>query len=405
MLWVKAGRLLPVDTGGKLRSYHLARALAARHDLTMLTYYEGPADPAYEREMGEHFPGAATMRTGPMRPGGLTDVARYAANLLSRVPFAVAKFSPPEVMDLVDRWTREDCFDAIVCDFLSATRNFTRPESTPVVLFQHNVESALWRRQARHAPNPVLRLVYGIESWKMDRYEARTVARFREVIAVSEEDRRLMSGMTDPSRIVVVPTGVDTAKFAAVAETEPTSHTALFLGSMDWEPNVDGVEWMTSSVWPRIVQAVPEARFAIVGRNPHPSVRAKAAPGIVVTGSVPSVEPYLREADAFIVPLRVGGGTRLKIFEAMAAGRAVISTTVGAEGLPVTHDRDILIADDPEAFASAVIRVMTDPALRQRIAAGGLALARAHDWSQVVSGFADVLARAGAGPGTRRGVV
>lgn len=369
----------------------------------MLTYYEGPADPSYERDMASHFPGAVTMRTGPGRPGGITDALRYAANLLSPVPFAVAKFSPPEVRHLVDQWSREGRFDAMVCDFLSATRNFTQPESTPAILFQHNVESALWRRQARHAPNPLLRMVYGLESWKMDRYEARTVARFREVIAVSEEDRRLMSSMTDPARIVVVPTGVDTGKFAAVAETEPAGSTALFLGSMDWEPNVDGVEWMTASIWPAIAAAVPGARFAIVGRNPHPRVRAKAAPDVVVTGSVPSVEPYLRDAAAFIVPLRVGGGTRLKIFEAMAAGRAVISTTVGAEGLPVTHDRDILLADDPQAFATAVIRVMTEPALRQRIAAGGLALARAHDWSQVVSGFSDVLARAGSRRDARRG--
>jgi glycosyltransferase involved in cell wall biosynthesis len=308
-------------------------------------------------------------------------------------PFAVTKFTTWKVRRLIRRWTAERRFDATICDFLSATLNFDAPEATPTVLFQHNVESALWARQAHHEANPVLRLVYTIEAAKMRRYEPRAVRRFRHIIAVSEHDRDLMSSMVDPSRITVVPTGVDVDRFAKVVDQQPKPGCTVFLGSMDWEANMDGVEWMCSEIWPRVLSTLPQARFRIVGRNPHPRVTQLASDTVEVTGSVPSVDDHLADAAAFVVPLRIGGGTRLKIFEAMSAGRAVISTTVGAEGLPVTHDRNILLADDAASFADAVIRVLTDEALRTRIGREGLRLVRQYDWNGVARSFESALER------------
>jgi glycosyltransferase involved in cell wall biosynthesis len=402
LLWVKAGRLLPVDTGGKLRSFHLARALSSRHDLTMLTFYEGRRDVAYEQAMEAAFPGAVTLRYGPPSNSVVTTALRYGAMFLRPAPFAVTKFTTWRARRLIRRWTAERRFDALICDFLSATLNFDVPEEAATVLFQHNVESALWARQAHHEGNPLLRLIYSIEAAKMRRYETRAVRRFRDIIAVSEHDRDLMSSMVDQSRITVVPTGVDVERFAGLVDQPPKPGCTVFLGSMDWEANMDGVEWMCSEIWPRVLNAVPDARFRIVGRNPHARVRQLASETVEVTGSVPSVERYLADAAAFVVPLRIGGGTRLKIFEAMSAGRAVISTTVGAEGLPVTHDRNILLADDPAAFASAVIRVLQDDDLRIRIARAGLELAREYDWKGVARSFEEVLVRVSQRAGTNR---
>jgi len=387
LLWVKAGRLLPVDTGGKLRSYHLARALAARHELTMLTYYDGPRDSGYERDMEQEFPGAVTVRHGIPYGGRLATGLRYLASIASPAPFAVTKFTAAAVQRRIAEWARERRYDAMICDFLSASRNFRQPAPVPTILFQHNVESSLWKRQARHAPNPLLRLVYGLEAAKMIRYERQAVERFRHIVAVSEHDQSAMASMGKAGQITVVPTGVDVGRFRDVAASEATQPVVLFLGSMDWEPNIDGVEWMCREVWPRIRAAVPGAVFRIVGRSPGERTARLAVDGVEVVGTVPSVEPWLAGAKAFVVPLRIGGGTRLKIFEAMSAGRAIVSTAIGAEGLPVEHEKNILLADSAPAFADAVIRVLTNDDLRRSLGREALALAAMYDWSSVVSVF------------------
>lgn len=394
LLWVKAGRLLPADSGGKLRSYHLALELSRRHELTMLTYYDGPRDLLYEQRMEAAFPGAVTLRYGPTLLGKSVTTARYVAKLLSPAPFAVTKFTARNVRGTISRSIASGRFDAYICDFLSATLNFESPESVPSILFQHNVESVLWERQARHAVSVPERIVFAIEAAKMRRYEPATVRRYSQIVAVSESDRELMAQMTDPSRITVVPTGVDASRFGAEANREPAGPVVLFLGTMDYQANIDGVEWMCATMWPQIRERVPNAVFRIVGRNPHGRIQRLQGNGVEVVGAVQSVDPYLAEAAAFVVPLRMGGGTRIKIFEAMSAGRAVVSTSVGAEGLPVAHGSNILLADEPAAFVDAVVSVLTDASLRRRIGGAGHALALAHDWSAVVGTFEEVIERA-----------
>ena len=402
ILWVKGGRLLPVDTGGKLRSYNLLRVLAARHETTLLTYYDGGRDEAYERQMAETFPGCLTLHTGYRTDTAARSAIHYARRLASPAPYSVTKFTVPAVRSQIDQWMAERRFDVAVCDFLSASLNFPRTPSIPCVLFQHNVESALWRRQATFERDRMKRLVFAIEAAKMARYEPSTVARFERIIAVSESDRALMTAMTAPDRIAVVPTGVDLATFrAARVPTGDEPPAVLFLGSMDWEANIDGAEWFCAEVWPRVLSAVPDARFRIVGRNPHARVARLACASVEVTGTVPSVVDYLRDAAVFVVPLRIGGGTRLKIFEGMAMGKAVVSTTVGAEGLDVTHGRDIVLADDATTFADAIVRFLRDRIARRRFGDAAIALAERFDWSAVGEQFAAVLedtVRASAAP-------
>ena len=398
ILWVKAGKILPVDTGGKIRSYNLLRQLASRHETVLLSYYGGARDESYEREVARHLPGAVTIHTGA--PDSFARQALdYALRLPSTAPYSVRKFTSPVVQKLVEKWDAARRFDVAVCDFLSASLNFPAETRTPTVLFQHNVESALWQRQARHAPDVLRGVVFKIEAAKMTRYERDAVRRFRHVIAVSENDRELMSAMTDASRITVVPTGVDMKKYSSADEASKEAKSrdgalVVFLGSMDWEPNVDGVEYFCREVWPRVLESVPEARFRVVGRDPHPRVRRLASETVEITGTVPSVVEHLREADVVVVPLRVGGGTRLKIFEAMATGKAVVSTTVGAEGLDVTHGEDILLADDSAGFAESVTNLLRDASRRETLGRAAAALAARYDWSVIAGRFEEVLARA-----------
>jgi len=389
ILWVKAEKLLPLHNGGNIRSYHILRSLAAPHDLSIFSYYGGNSDAEYENELTHQFPGAVCLCTGSNRLGrGLDYLFRFPKS----APYAVARFKSAAVHSQLKKWFQEERFHVAVCDFLDAAINLPSRLSVPTVLFQHNVESEIWRRHFLTTTNPARRLIYGVEFMKMLRYEQRTVRRFDHVIAVSEHDRTLMTPWTNASRITVVPTGVDLEQYRpnhfACSVEKPL---VLFVGAMDWEPNIDAVEYFCREVWPSVVNKVPAARFRIVGRNPVHRVQNLASGSVEVTGSVPSVVDHLREAAVVVVPLRVGGGTRLKIYEAMAAGKAVVSTTVGAEGLDVHHGQDILLADEPSTIADAVIMLLQDIDVRRRYEQAAATLAARYDWAAIGKKFFDVL--------------
>lgn len=394
ILWVKAGKLLPVDTGGKIRSYNILRHLARSHEVTLLSYYGGKKDSAYETEIQQELPGTQSIATSALDGSPVAQSIDYLRRVLQPAPFAVSKFTHPSVRRAVASALTAKTFDIAVCDFLSASLNFPDAQSAPVVLFQHNVETALWRRMASTETNPAKRLAYTLEAAKMARYEQRTLRKFHHIIAVSDHDRQQMLAMAPECDITVVPTGVDTQKYSVAPPATANPPRIVFTGSMDWEPNLDAVAYFCQDIFPRVLSEFPSAVFQIVGRNPHPRVKQLAAEHVQVTGTVPSVAQYIRDATLVIVPLRIGGGTRLKIFEAMAMGKAVISTSIGAEGLDVHSGRDLILADDPAAFAEAILSLLRDAGLRQNYERAAAALAAQYDWSNIVQRFAEVLQRA-----------
>jgi polysaccharide biosynthesis protein PslH len=227
------------------------------------------------------------------------------------------------------------------------------------------------------------RLSAKIECAKMARFEPRQVRRFHHVFAVSDQDRDAMSGIVDREHITVIPTGVDLAKFQYDPDLRPAASLVVFAGSMDWAPNIDAVEYFSSEIWPYVLAQVPEARFRIVGRDPHARVRKLASPSIEVTGTVSSIVEHFREATVLVVPLRMGGGTRIKIYEGMALGKATVSTHLGAEGLDVRHGHDILLADEPRLFADYVAELLRDEKTRRKYEDAATATAQKYDWSVV----------------------
>ncbi len=391
VLWVKADKLLPVENGGNIRTYHILRYLSSRHELTFYSYYGGGADTAYERELQQRLPGAVAVCTGKGELSGVSRGLDYLAHLSARPPYAVSRFASSEVQEQLRTWFREQCFDVAVCDFLDVAVNFPGRLNIPSVLFQHNVESEIWRRHAATAGNPLKKMMYGMEFRKMQRYEQIEVRKFHHVIAVSESDRTLMTQWVDADRVTVVPTGVDLAEYRPDPKAPEPGPLVTFVGAMDWEPNVDGVEYFANEIWPAVQAEVPEARLRIVGRNPDRRVLRRASESIEVTGRVPSVVEHLRQSAVVIVPLRIGGGTRLKIYEAMATAKAVVSTTIGAEGLEVHHGRDIMLADDARSFAQAVIMLLRDRELRRRYEKAAAETAARCDWPAIGERFSEVL--------------
>lgn len=397
ILWVKANKLLPVHSGGDIRSFNIARHLSRTHALTFLSYYDGQADREYEQKLYQEFPGAVCVCTGKKQSSPLARVVDYSTHTFSPLPYAVSRFKCSAVAEKLRAAFDEHQFDIIVADFLDAAVNFPPQLTTPSVLFQHNVESEIWRRHAATEFNPLKRRMYAVEYRKMLRYESNSVRRFHHVIAVSEPDRSLMESWVEGSRITVVPTGVDLVQYCPDFSRKPQKPVVMFVGAMDWEPNVDAMEYFCRDIWPSVTGQMPEAQLKIVGRNPGDRVAKLASASVEITGRVPSVAEHLREAAAVIVPLRIGGGTRLKIYEAMAAGKAVVSTSIGAEGLDVHHGKDIILADNSKQFGEAVLMLLRDEDLRRRYEVAAAELARKYDWAVVAEKFARTLERV-AGP-------
>ena len=391
ILWVKPGKLLPLNTGGRLRSYHLLRQLSRSHEVTYLSFYDEPRDEAYERGIERRFPGAILLPALPRDPAGFHRLLEYVRRLPQSAPYAVSRFTSPLIPKLISDWMSQRRFDVAVCDFLASAPNFPPHLTIPTVLFQHNVESVLWKRRAQVTLKWTDRIVAQIECFKMTHYEAYQVQRFHHVLAVSEPDRRIMMQMTDASRISVVPTGVDLAEHQYDPALRPVAPLVVFTGSMDWEPNIDAMEYFCREIWPQVLKNAPEAMFRIVGRNPHSRVKKLASASVEVTGSVESVIEHLREAAVLVVPLRIGGGTRIKIYEGMAMGKATVSTSVGAEGLDVHDGRDILLADDPQQFAQHIVMLLRSESVRREYEVAAAAAVRKYDWSIIAEQLADEL--------------
>jgi glycosyltransferase involved in cell wall biosynthesis len=277
-------------------------------------------------------------------------------------------------------------FDAKVCDFLFPSINV--PDMSGWILFQHNVETIIWERHASAGRTPMHRAYFRLQARRMFEWERAVCRQAAHVLTVSQTDQEMVQQRFGVQNTSSVPTGVDVEYFERPANVA-LSHDLVFVGSMDWMPNIDGVRWFLDEILPIIRRRRPECRVAIVGRRPPAHIAAEAKdPLITITGTVPDVRPFLWESAVSIVPLRVGGGTRLKIFEAMAAGTPVVSTTIGAEGLPVRHGEEICIADAPDRFAAECLRLLEDTEERRRMSAAGLGLIRAKfSWDQVTRQF------------------
>jgi len=393
ILWVKVGGLWPLTSGGRLRSFHIISELSRHHEMTVLTTHE----PAKEFDEGENVlaphllrcarvtsvPHAATKR------GGIRLLWTLMRSWLSPLPVSIFKWRNKALSAEVVRVLAGGHFDLCIADFLHARPNVPQHGPVPVVLFEHNVEYMIWQRTAANSRNPFRRALLELEWRKMRRYENRACRAAKLTIAVSDDDRRLLLEGSPESNIAAIPTGVDLDYFRLVEDRSPQSAEIVFTGSMDWHPNEDAMLYFMDDILPLLRHEVPEITLTIVGRNPSRRLRdAAATAGATVTGTVEDVRPYIQRAAVYVVPLRIGGGTRLKIFEALAMGKALVSTTIGAEGLPLEEGVHLLRADDASTFASSILELLENPERRQQMGlAGRRLMEQEYSWSRVARDF------------------
>jgi len=383
--------LYPPDTGGKIRSSKLFERLSRRHEVTIVCFRQ-PDETDEQAEMMRAC--CSRLETIPRREiPKFTPrfYCRLAANLFSRYPYTLQKYYDPRMERRIRQLLEDDHYDALLCDFLQLSPNSIRIPFAPKILFEHNVESVIRKRQYERAANPAAKAYLYIQWRKLFYWEKRAAQAFDRCIMVSESDCRTMAELYGVKNTSAIPTGVD-VEYLSPIEGEADGDHLVFTGSMDWLPNEDAMIFFVEQILP-LIRREAEVKFWIVGRNPTPAVErlARQNPDVEVTGTVDDIRPFIGRAKVYVVPLRVGGGTRIKIFEAMAMGKAVVSTTVGAEGLPVSDGENIILADDPEHFAREVVGLLRQGDTRRRLGdAGGKLVRENYTWDAVARCFADI---------------
>lgn len=391
ILWVCPFFLHPTDRGAQIRTLGTLRELHKRHEIHFAALND-PGNAVGPTKSSEYSSRSLSVRHQAPSRGSLRILPQLAASLADPVPLAVSRYESKELRHIITREIAAENYDSIVCDFLAAAPNL--PDWSRCVLFQHNVETTIWQRHVEQATSPAKRLFFRMQAAKMERFERNVCQAARHVIAVSEIDAMRMRTMFGIDSVSSVPTGVDVDYFAENGAAAISSDM-IFTGSMDWLPNVDAVEYFIAEVLPLIRARIPGATFTIAGRSPDPRVlrAAEGVAGVTITGKVADMRPYLWGAKLSVVPIRIGGGTRLKIYECMAAGLPVVSTTIGAEGLSYTDGKDILLADNPASMADCCVRLLTDQSRRHAVAAEACAHVRQNfSWEAVSRIFEGILA-------------
>ena len=371
----------PLTDGGRIRVFNLLKQIAKKSEVTLLALETQKTDADGVAELQQLGIQVHLVPNAPTLPR--LSLSTLVKAFRKRQPITVARYDVPTYRQKFRELIANESFDLVHYEMFHVAQFYTETH-LPRVLSQQNVDSAIWRRLCSETANPFYKFVYWTQQLAFQRYERVLSPKFDAVTCTSDIDAAVFQEHCAEDAIQIIPNGVDITHYRPDFTTEAPAHL-IYIGSMDWYPNEDAVGFFADEVLPRIQEKVPGVAFSIVGGNPSPQVQKLAArEGVVVTGRVPEIKPYFAEATVFVVPLRIGSGTRLKILEALAMGKAIVSTTVGAEGLDLKDGEEIFIADEPTAFANAVIRLLTDSELRRRIGENGRArVERDYDWRSI----------------------
>jgi sugar transferase (PEP-CTERM/EpsH1 system associated) len=405
----------PPQQGTTIRNFNLIRNLAPRHTLTLLSF-------GTPEELRDAAPLRDLCRRIEIAPYPTRTLAQRAwTTLTSPLPDMALRLKSDGMHAQFDALTRDETFDIIQIEGIEMARYVLNSQLSIVncqlVFDDHNAEYVLQRTAFASDARRIARwhaALYSLIQWrKLTRYERAICRAANHVVACSDADANAIANLLNPSsavsrqpsavsnqkseienrksKITVIPNGVDTELYAPV-ESAHDDATLVFTGKMDYRPNIDAMTWFAADILPRVRAEIPNARLAIVGQKPAPKIVAlQQQPGIKVTGWVADIRPHIVAAAIYVAPLRMGSGTRLKVLEAMALGKAIVATTRGIEGIALTRDRDVVIADTPEEFARALIALLRDPERRCALGRAARTLAEEkYDWRALVPMFDQV---------------
>lgn len=371
----------PLTDGGRIRVYNLLKQIAQDNEVTLLALETQPTDIDSITRIQQN--GITVHLVEHLHTLPRVSLNTLLSALIRRQPITVARYNVSTYRKKLQELLVSESFDIVHYEMFH-TAQFHTESDLPSVLSQQNVDSSIWHRLTDETSNIFYKFAYWTQQIAFKRYERVLSSKFDAVTCTSEIDAAIFERHCPNDIVKVIPNGVDVTHFTPDFESEDTAHL-IYIGSMDWYPNEDAVSFFADEVLPIIRESVQDVQFTIVGGNPSEHVQRLAdRNGIVVTGRVPEIKPYFSAATVFVVPLRIGSGTRLKILEALAMGKAVVSTTVGAEGLSLQNGEEIMIADEPNDFAAAVIQLLTDPTLRKKIGQNGRKrVEQDYDWQNI----------------------
>ncbi len=385
----------PANTGGTLRTYYLLRGLAARHAVDLICFHYG-ARPA----LGPLATFCANIHTIAL--GESYTRARQLRNLFGRQPQAVSYFTTVRAQHQVTALLATP-YDLVVCDevmMAAYLRRQSQSATSSRLLIRPKIDHQHYQEMAVGRPWGITKFLDWREAQRLQRYEQRMLTYFQRVVVCSPEDSAITRTQSPTIAIEVIPNGADTDYYQPPALSPVSAEdsrsapkpTILLLGTMHYYPNIDAVRYFFDEIYSTLRARYTNLQVLIVGHQPPPAIRALGdQPGVTVTGSVSDVRPYLARSSLLAVPLRLGGGTRLKITEALAAGLPVVSTPIGAQGLAVKHETHLLLAEEPAAFCSAIQRLLDDPSLGCRLAEAGRKLVESqYSWQALGQHFANV---------------
>lgn len=372
-------RSLPRPTwGAGTRNYHLLRALARKHQVSLLALVD---EHEHEQSAAAHLTAHAnSIRQFALPQGGSRRLDQIRA-LASGRSYYLGAHTAPGVQLALDEELASGQYDAVFFESL-VVAGYQVPPGVRIILDEHNIEHELLRRSYQRASGMARRGFNWLEYRRVRPLELAWCGRADLVLVTSEREQAMLRGLLPHTNVQVVPNGVDIDAFSPDSSVTEAKSRIVFTASFDYYPNVQGALYFAEQCWPRIRSAQPGATWHLVGRNPPPEItRLGALPGVTVTGSVPAVQPHLAAAQVAIVPLLTGAGTRLKILEALAMRRAVVSTALGCEGIECDPGTHLLVADEPDTFADAVIRLLHDASLREKLGtAGRMLVENRYSW-------------------------
>lgn len=373
---------VPADFGGALREFHLLKALCKEHTVTVLCY--GTEDQKklfldkFENDIEElHMVDQPVGRK-------FRRVAQLISVFSKKSYYQIQNTSKLMQNKITELLTTRD-FDAVHCEF-SVMGNFDITGDAFRVMDTHNVEYENFRRMWKSTKSGIRKWFYKREYEKVFREEIEALQNQDLIFSTSNEDRKLMMENVRDIPNIVVPNGVETRFFTPKTDTDPKPNTIVFTGMMAYYPNDDGMRYFLKEVFPHIEKEIPNVKVYIVGKRPTEALKKMASENVIVTGFVEDVRPYVWKSSVFVVPLRMGSGTRLKVVEALSMKKPVVSTSLGCEGILVENNHSILIEDEPEAFARSVIKLLRDKDLRVCLGKNGYEIVvNNYDWEKIGS--------------------
>ncbi len=386
----------PLNTGKRIRTFNLTRELSRSHSVSYLAY--GDENSAASRFLNEHNIATYAVPSPDRRQSGAAFYWRLFKNLFSKYPYIVTSHFTPAFQERLKQLIAGGKFDLIICEWTPYALFIKDVKDTRKIVVAHNIESTIWARYHENESNPLKKLYIGIQHRKVMDFERACFGWAEGATAVTRQEAQMIESFGVPYRPEVIDNGVDT-EFFSPRQPAIESDTLVFTGSMDWRPNQDAAVYFAADILPLLKKERPQIRAVFVGRNPPQHIiDLGKINGIEITGTVDDVRDYIASAAVYIVPLRIGGGSRLKILEAMAMQKPVVSTSVGAEGLDVADGQNILLADGPEQFARTVIACLTDIEKSARIAEAGRQLVlNKYRWEQLGRRLSAYLQQLGGG--------